>query len=167
MPKRIKPIHRVVRPPEASPEPASEEATKRFRVPDDLDTALLRATDATGLTARPRRAPNWAMRLLCGPLFIAILSLLLQGCSLGTETTTEVKPNPPVDQQSSPAAQGTASESTSGGVQPMTPAPIPNAPVAGTESLQGSGGGTGQAAKDMARRAAGAASAPPPAESGE
>jgi hypothetical protein len=41
-------------------------------------------------------------------------------------------------------------------------------PMTGTESVEGSGGGSvGFAAKDMARNAAGAASPPPPATDGE
>jgi len=55
-----------------------------------------------------------------------------------------------------------------GGIAPMTAAPVGIAPVSGYEGVQGgSGGGTGQAAKDMARRVA--APQPPPVttEAGE
>lgn len=52
--------------------------------------------------------------------------------------------------------------SQASGIRPMTPgsAGIPNAPVAGTESVEGAGmGGLGQSAMGKARSVAGAASA--------
>jgi hypothetical protein len=59
------------------------------------------------------------------------------------------------------AADATPTEETvanSDGITQITPSPTPMAPVVGTESLQGGGGGgVGQAAKDRARGLGGAA----------
>ena len=62
-----------------------------------------------------------------------------------------------------PADDATATPSADGGVAPMatTGAAGGLAPVTGAENVGGgTGGGVGQAAKDMARRAAGAPTAP-------
>ncbi|HZH97451.1 MAG TPA: hypothetical protein VEX38_00650 [Fimbriimonadaceae bacterium] len=58
-------------------------------------------------------------------------------------------------------ASNTTAEAQSGGdsVSISTPSAVPNAPVTGSESLQGGGGGgVAQAAKDRARGAASSAS---------
>ncbi len=82
-------------------------------------------------------------------------SLLLGGC---------VKNAPaPEAPPSEPAAQNTPTPSGGGGggITPMSPGVGGISPVAGTESVQGAGGGgVGIAAKDAAKRAAAGAGSP-------
>lgn len=77
-----------------------------------------------------------------------VLCIFVGGCSAGVETTTEIKPD--------------AKPAESGGVAPMGgvgAAAGGVAPVQGAENIGGgSGGGVGQAATGMARRAASAES---------
>lgn len=79
----------------------------------------------------------------------AILATLAAGCN-----------KPAADEAAAPAA-GNAQAQAAGsgdGITPMTPTPLPIAPVAGSESLQGGGSGVGQVAKDRARTLGGGSS---------
>ena len=82
--------------------------------------------------------------------WLLVPAVLLVGCS-----------TPQPEQASAPPLQSQAPVSQNGGeVAPMTTTPIPNAPVTGTESLQGGGSAVGTVAKDRAKEAAGRASNP-------
>lgn len=90
-----------------------------------------------------------------------ICVLVVVGCQSGTSEPTAAAP------EDEGATKGPATttaqangggDSNSGGIAPMTPSPIPNAPVSGSESLQGGGSAVGTVAKDRAKEAAAQAS---------
>lgn len=81
-------------------------------------------------------------------LFLVVVgSIGCQSAPPETQNTAQPSPN---------AAAPTPVDS---GVAPMA-TPVPNAPVTGTESLQGGGSAVGTVAKDRAKEAAARASAP-------
>ncbi|MCC7434497.1 MAG: hypothetical protein IT363_07415 [Methanoregulaceae archaeon] len=84
------------------------------------------------------------------PLSMLVV-LVLIGCqSPAPETPAPTEPT-----------RGTASQQPAGGdggVTLVTPSAVPNAPVTGTESLQGGGSAVGTIAKDRAKDAANKAS---------
>ncbi|MCB8932025.1 MAG: hypothetical protein M9921_01755 [Fimbriimonadaceae bacterium] len=82
------------------------------------------------------------MKTLLLPLALA----LLVGCGPAPE-------EPPA-----PTPAQTQAAGSDPGITPMTPTPMPNAPVAGSESLQGGGSAVGQIAKDRARSLGGGSS---------
>jgi hypothetical protein len=86
-------------------------------------------------------------------ILIVALAALAWGCSPSSEVSTkDLADKTPVDQ---PAPQGNG-----GGIAPIGPNVGGITPVAGAENVGGGGGGgVGQAAKDMARSRASAASA--------
>lgn len=86
-------------------------------------------------------------------IFILALAAVAWGCSPSTEVSTkDLADKSPVEQP--------ASEGSGGGIAPMGPNVGGITPVAGAENVGGGGGGgVGQAAKDMARSRASAASA--------
>src|SRR5687768_7747760 len=97
------------------------------------------------------------MKYVCA---ILLIGCCLAGCRRGEETTPVVTEQNAAGNQTPP-----------GGISPMTTTPIPNAPVAGAESLQGGGSGVGNVMKDRARdiaRGGGAAgmNQPPPDDGG-
>lgn len=81
---------------------------------------------------------------------LAILATLVLGCDKPSDETPEAAAAPAA-QASPPAADGA-------GIAPMTTAPIPNAPISGSESVQGGGSGVGQVAKDRAKSLGGGSS---------
>lgn len=83
-------------------------------------------------------------------ILLTITCLMLAGCQPSAPTTAEA----PVD----PAANSQPASGGDGGVTQVTPTPVPNAPVTGTESLQGGGSAVGTIAKDRAKDAANKAS---------
>lgn len=96
---------------------------------------------------------RWLLALVCA--FVVV------GCQSGTSEPTAAT------SEEGGAAKGPTTttaqangggESNSGGIAPMTPTPIPNAPVSGSESLQGGGSAVGTVAKDRAKEAAAQAS---------
>jgi len=94
--------------------------------------------------------------LLSGTLVLA--SALLVGC----EPPKPAEPAVPAEAPGATAPGGTAPASTAqgsgGGVAPIGSGAMGGmTPMTGTENIQGGGSGVGQAAKDQARRAAGAA----------
>jgi hypothetical protein len=88
------------------------------------------------------------------------IAILAGGCG-STEVAEKDSKGPSAQVNQSPAAQ-------TQGITPITTAPVGIAPVTGYEGVQGSsGGGTGQAAKDMARRVATPQPPPVTSEAGE
>ena len=80
---------------------------------------------------------------------LTLLAALSMGCNKPAE-----EPTPPT-----PAATAQAGQAGGGGgIAPMTSTPIPNAPIAGTDSVQGGGSAVGQSAKDRARSGGGGSS---------
>ncbi len=73
---------------------------------------------------------------------LGVLAVAVAGCAPEQPTGEPVEPQP------APAAE------TSAGVTPISPGAGAVSPVTGTESVQGSGSGLGQSAKNMAREAA-------------
>ncbi|CAN1496159.1 hypothetical protein MCEMSE15_00346 [Fimbriimonadaceae bacterium] len=89
--------------------------------------------------------------LLSGTLVLA--SALLVGC----EPPKPAEPAVPAEAPGSTAPASTA-QGSGGGVAPIGSGAMGGmTPMTGTENIQGGGSGVGQAAKDQARRAAGAA----------
>lgn len=81
----------------------------------------------------------------------SITALVLVGC----QSSTPEPAAQPAD-ANQPAAQTNAGGGD--GITPMTTTPVPNAPVSGSESLQGGGSGVGTAAKGRAKDVAAQAS---------
>lgn len=80
---------------------------------------------------------------------------LLSALALGIAGCNQPADEPPA----APAPEQTqAAGSGAGDITPMTPTPMPNAPVAGGENLQGGGSAVGQIAKDRARSLGGGSS---------
>ena len=82
---------------------------------------------------------------------IPLLALAI-GCDDISKPKTDPPANQPTEGQPKPQAQA---QNNQGGVTPMAPGvgAGPMTPVAGTESVQGSGGGSvSMAAKDMAKK---------------
>lgn len=80
---------------------------------------------------------------------LAILASLAIGCDKPKDESTEPAQTPTAE-----ASQ----PSGGGGIAPMTTAPIPNAPISGSESVQGGGSAVGQVAKDRAKSLGGGSS---------
>lgn len=98
-------------------------------------------------------------------LFLLILALAFVGCKSEEPGAT----NGPVTSSSEPVTQEPTPSGTAPSVAPMATGAAGGAtPMANTESVEGSGSGVNQAAKDQARRAAGMAggstAAPAPEE---
>lgn len=83
-------------------------------------------------------------------LIISIALLTLIGCNSTPEATTAENP--------AETATNTPAGGSEAGIAPMTTTPVPNAPVSGSESLQGGGSGVGTAAKSRAKDVAAQAS---------
>jgi hypothetical protein len=76
-------------------------------------------------------------------LALALVTMAGLGCS-SEPTATPIEPDRPAAEQPGPGPGAGVTPLTSGAAGPSTP-------VVGTESVQGSGSGVGQAAKDKAR----------------
>ena len=83
-------------------------------------------------------------------LIISIALLTLVGCNSTPET--------PTAETSVETATNAPASGSDAGIAPMTTTPVPNAPVSGSESLQGGGSGVGTAAKSRAQDVAAQAS---------
>jgi hypothetical protein len=92
-------------------------------------------------------------------LLVLPVALLIAGCNKAASTAEN--PTPPAAPITSPSAQA-GGGSSAGSVAPIgSPMAGGITPMAGTDSVEGSGmGGIGQSAKNAARKAAGAESAP-------
>lgn len=82
------------------------------------------------------------MKQLSALLLILILALSSGGCRKKADETEAVGAAPGANKGSE-------------GINPMTSAPLPIAPVTGAETVQGAGGGVGDVMKDRARQVAG------------
>jgi hypothetical protein len=92
------------------------------------------------------------------PLFVALL-LAVVGCQAPSEEAVANEPAPVPAAENVPQAPLAPTGTTGGGVGISTAGAGGAAPVTGSESLGGAGGGgVQQAAKDRARQAAGQAS---------
>lgn len=90
---------------------------------------------------------------------LLIAGLTLAGCASSPQPST-TDPNSTNQQQprSTPGVTTSQNDNPSqGGIAPVTTAPIGNAPVTGSESLQGGGSSVGNVAKDRAKQAASSA----------
>lgn len=83
-------------------------------------------------------------------LIISFVLLTLVGCNSTHEATTAETP--------ADTATNAPTGGSDAGIAPMTTTPVPNAPVSGSESLQGGGSGVGTAAKGRAKDVAAQAS---------
>lgn len=105
-------------------------------------------TKARTTSAHSKTGPGYTAIRMKNLALFALLAALACGCNKPAEEPA------PVDE---PTAQA-APAGGSGGITPMTPTPLPFAPVAGTENLQGGGSAAGQILKEKAKGVGGSSS---------